>query len=99
MRPFLLACMILFLGSARSQSPCIKKSILFKFDQHPHPRLFNEKLGTHSLCPFLQYIHGTTTRALFIKAAKDPESRRLYKKEFKAFNELLRDVGFANGYK
>ncbi len=99
MRPFLLACMILIIGSARSQSPCNKKSVLFKFDQHLHPRVFTEKLGNHPQFPFLQYEKGTTTRALFIKAAKDPESRRQYKKEFNAFNELLRDIGFVNGYK
>ena len=99
MRPFLLACTVLLFGQAWSQSPCNKRSILFKFDQHAHPRLFTEKLGNHPQFPFLQHEKGINTRALFIQAAKDPASRQQYKKEFGAFNELLRDIGFTNGYK
>jgi len=99
MRLFLLACAALLFVQARSQSPCNKRSILFKFDQHVHPRLFTERLGNHPQFPFLQYEKGTTTRALFIKAAKDPDSRRFYKKEFSAFNELLHEIGFTNGYR
>jgi len=64
-----------------------------------HPRLFTEKLGNHPQFPFLQFEKGVTTRALFVKAAKDPESRSRYKTEFAAFNRLLEDIGFTNGYK
>jgi len=64
-----------------------------------HPRLFTEKLGNHPQFPFLQYEKGVTTRALFVKAAKDPESRTRYPTEFTAFNRLLEDIGFTNGYK
>jgi hypothetical protein len=99
MRFFLLACTTLLFGQAWSQSPCNKRSILFKFDQHVHPRLFTEKLGNHPQFPFLQFEKGINTRALFIASAKNPESRRLYKKEFGAFNELLHEIGFTNGYK
>ena len=63
------------------------------------PRVFTEKLGNHPQFPFLQYEKGTTTRALFLKAAKDPDSRKNYKKEFGVFNELLHEIGFTNGYK
>lgn len=63
------------------------------------PRLFTERLGNHPQFPFLQYEKGITTRALFLEAAIDPESRRNYPKEFRAFNRLLRDIGFADGYK
>jgi hypothetical protein len=63
------------------------------------PRVFTEKLGNHPQFPFLQYEKGITTRALFIKAAKDPPSRKIYKKEFEVFNELLHEIGFTNGYR
>jgi hypothetical protein len=99
MRLFLLALAALLFGQARPQSPCNRRSILFQFDQHAHPRLFTEKLGNHPQFPFLQYEKGTTTRGLFIKAAKDPDSRTRYKKEFSAFNELLHEIGFTNGYR
>jgi hypothetical protein len=63
------------------------------------PRLFTEKLGNHPQFPFLQYEKGITTRAAFLKAAKDPESRHKYPTEFAAFNRLLQDIGFTRGYK
>jgi hypothetical protein len=56
-------------------------------------------LGNHPQFAFLQYEKGITTRALFIKAVKDPESRKNYKIEFDVFNRLLKDIGFVNGYK
>jgi hypothetical protein len=99
MRFFLLACTALLFGQAWSQSPCNKRSILFKFDAHVHPRSFTEKLGNHPQFPFLQFEKGITTRALFIGSVKNPESRKLYKNEFSAFDELLHEVGFTHGYK
>src|SRR5579872_7044364 len=96
----LLIC-ILALGSlaAWSQSSCKRSSHLFDFDPHARPRLFTEKLGNHPQFPFLQYEKGIVTRALFIRAVKDPDSRKLYKTEFAVFDRLLRDIGFAGGYK
>jgi hypothetical protein len=84
---------------AWSQSFCSRKSTLFQFDQQMRPRVFTEKLGNHPQFPFLQYEKGISTRALFIKAARDPVSRRNYSKEFAAFNELLHEIGFTNGYR
>src|ERR1700722_15050083 len=84
---------------AWSQSSCSRKSTLFQFDQQMRPRVFTEKLGNHPQFPFLQNEKGISTRALFIKAARDPVSRRDYSKEFAAFNELLHEIGFTNGYK
>ena len=99
MRFFPIVLAILFSTQAWSQSSCKRSSTLFQFDQHSRPRLFTEKLGNHPQFPFLQYEKGITTRALFIKAVKDPESRKSYKIEFDVFNRLLKDIGFVNGYK
>ncbi len=99
MRLLLLAFLLWLTGSAFAQTACQRKSTLFQFDQHTKPRVFTEKLGNHPQFPFLQYEKGITTRALFIKAAKDPESRKNYKKEFRVFDELLKETGFTRGYK
>ena len=97
---FLLAILMgLLCSSAWSQSSCKRSSTLFQFDQHIRPRAFTEKLGNHPQFPFLQQVNGVTTRALFIAAAKNPESRKTYQKEFPVFNHLLQDIGFAGGYK
>ncbi|MHA4811221.1 hypothetical protein ACX0G9_24175 [Flavitalea flava] len=81
------------------QDPCSKKSKVFRFDPNIHPWTFTEKLGNHPQFPFLQKEKGVITRALFLKAAKDPESRKKYPKEFAEFNELLHELGFKDGYK
>jgi hypothetical protein len=86
-------------GKVCGQSSCKRSSTLFAFDQHSKPRLFTEKLGNHPQFPFLQYENGITTRALFIKAVKDPASRKNYPALFDVFNRLLKDIGFVNGYK
>jgi hypothetical protein len=99
MRRFLSVFLALLSLQAWSQSACSRKSTLFQFDPQMRPRVFTEKLGNHPQFPFLQYEKGITTRALFIKAAKDPASRKIYKKEFEVFNELLHEVGFTNGYR
>ena len=99
MRFFPIVLAILFSIQAWSQSTCKRSSALFQFDQHSRPRLFTEKLGNHPQFPFLQYEKGISTRALFIKAVKDPESRKNYTIEFDVFNRLLKDIGFVNGYK
>ena len=100
MRLFLIASLTWFcFGHVYAQSHCKRSSTLFQFDQHSKPRLFTEKLGNHPQFPFLQHDSGITTRALFIKAVKDPNSRKNYKIEFDVFNRLLKDIGFVNGYK
>ncbi|HEX9513580.1 MAG TPA: hypothetical protein VF939_23980 [Puia sp.] len=96
---FLLSALIIGPRLAYSQDPCRKKSSLFKFDASARPRVFTEKLGNHPQFPFLQSEKGVNTRSLFLQAAKDPENRKNYKKEFAEFNELLKDIGFTNGYK
>ncbi len=99
MRCFVSIILALLSTQVWAQQACQKKSTLFQFDQHMRPRVFTEKLGNHPQFPFLQYEKGITTRALFIKAAKDPDSRKNYKTEFDVFNELLHEVGFTSGYK
>jgi hypothetical protein len=89
---------LLFL-QVRSQSSCKRSSALFQFDPHVHPRLFTEKLGNHPQFPFLQYENGVVSRALFIKAAKDPQNGSKYKAAFDVFDRLLKDIGFPRGYK
>ena len=96
---FFLLALLLGPGPAFSQNACRKKSPLFTFDISAHPRLFTEKLGNHPQFPFLQQEKGINTRTLFLQAVKDPENRKNYKKEFAEFNELLKDIGFTNGYK
>lgn len=99
MRIFLLIISFFLAGYCYSQQPCNRKSKVFKFDPHAHPWTFTEKLGNHPQFPFLQYEKGITSRSLVIKAAKDPDSRKSYPKEFAVFNELLKEIGFRNGYK
>lgn len=85
--------------AAWSQTTCKRSSTLFKFDQQRSPRNFTEKLGNHPQFPFLQHDSGVTTRALFIKAVRNPVNRKKFKIEFEVFNKLLKDVGFVKGYK
>ncbi|MBS1662623.1 MAG: hypothetical protein JST68_16390, partial [Bacteroidetes bacterium] len=99
MRSLLSLLLVLLCGGAWSQTLCKRSSTLFQFDSHRSPRNFTEKLGNHPQFPFLQHEKGITTRALFLEAAKNPESRQKYAKEFKTFDQLLQDIGFANGYK
>jgi hypothetical protein len=99
MRLFLIVLTCFCFGKVYAQSSCKRSSTLFQFDQHTKPRLFTEKLGNHPQFPFLQYENGITTRALFIKAVKDPASRKNYSALFDVFNRLLKDIGFVNGYK
>ena len=63
------------------------------------PRLFTEKLGNHPQFPFLQAEKGVTTRALFLNAVIDPESRQQYPTQFAVFNALLQEIGFRKGYR
>ncbi len=99
MRRFLLLILALFSIQAWAQTSCSKKSTLFQFDQHMRPRVFTEKLGNHPQFPFLQYEKGITTRALFIAAAKNPDSRKQYQKSLRYSTSLLHEIGFTNGCK
>lgn len=99
MRFCLSVLLVLLCCNAWSQTSCKRSSALFQFDQHLRPRNFTEKLGNHPQFPFLQQVNGITTRALFIDAVKNPESRKKYPKEFPTFDHLLQDIGFVNGYK
>ena len=96
---FLALCLLIFSNPGRSQTSCKRSSTLFQFDQHVRPRNFTEKLGNHPQFPFLQQVNGVTTRALFIAAVRNPDSRKNYKIEFDVFNRLLKDIGFVSGYK
>src|ERR1700749_3070612 len=93
---FLCSALLMSIG-AWSQTTCKRSSTLFKFDQRIPPRNFTEKLGNHPQFPFLQKDSGVTSRALFIKAVRNPDNRKKYKIEFDVFNRLLKDVGFAGG--
>jgi hypothetical protein len=96
----ILPVFLVFLSiQAWSQSACSPKSTLFQFDPQMRPRVFTEKLGNHPQFPFLQQVNGVVTRAAFLKAVKDPASRKTYKMEFGVFNELLKEIGFAGGYR
>ncbi|HEY4206058.1 MAG TPA: hypothetical protein VGM31_04555, partial [Puia sp.] len=99
MRYFLLIVSVFVFGQARPQDNCRKSSPLFRFDMREHPNLFTDKLGNHPQFPFLQRENGVTTPNLFIHFVKDPESRKKYPEEFRIFDELLKDIGFPNGYK
>ena len=96
----ILPLFLIFLSiQAWSQSACSPKSTLFQFDPQMKPRVFTEKLGNHPQFPFLQQVNGVVTRAAFLKAVKDPGSRKRDKMEFGVFNELLKEIGFAGGYR
>ncbi|HTR30129.1 MAG TPA: hypothetical protein VMH27_12715 [Puia sp.] len=99
MRFFLPVILILFSIRVWSQSACSPKSALFQFDPQMKPRAFTEKLGNHPQFPFLQQEHGVSSRAAFLKSVRDPANRKTYKAEFGVFNELLKEIGFSNGYR
>lgn len=99
MRYLLLIVFTFAIGQANAQSNCKKSSPLFRFNMKEHPRLFTDTLGHHPQFPFLQRKNGVTTPNLVIHFTKDPESQTKYPEEFKIFDQLLKDIGFANGYK
>ncbi len=111
MRCFLLFVCVFFCLQAYSQSTqsattarpagtgCRKNSSLYWFDRKYHPIYFTEKLGRHPQFPFLQEENGVTTASLFVQSVNDPANQKKYAREFKAFDLLLHNSGFANGYK
>jgi len=100
MRYLLALVMMIFVGTALyAQKPCYQHSRLYLFDKHNEPRLFTDPLGRHPQFPFLQRINGITTPESFLSSIQDPKQRAKYTRTFPAFDLLLRNSGFANGYK
>src|SRR5580765_2043655 len=99
MRYFLLFVSALIVSQAYSQKNCVQKSILYKFYPGIPATPFTQALGNHPEFEFLQKINGVTTVDKFIEAVYLPENKTKYGREFKAFDVLLRNSGFTNGYK
>ncbi len=99
MKYFLLFLSVCILTRSYSQQNCLKNSKLYYFDPSSSPRIFTEKLGNHPEFPFLQQIHGVTTTDEFIESINNPDNQKKYAREFIAFDLLLRNSGFTNGYK
>lgn len=99
MRYFLLGMLLLTFGAGYSQKGCPKNSILYRFEKDARPRHFTERLGNHPEFPFLQRENGVTTVASFMAAINDPAKQTKWDREFKAFDLLLKNSGFTNGYK
>ena len=100
MRVYLLSFILIITGTTLfAQKPCYQNSRLYLFNKHDEPRLFTDPLGRHPQFPFLQRMNGITTPELFIKSINDPHQQGKYTRTFPAFDLLLRNSGFANGYK
>lgn len=99
MRAYLCFFLIVACSAVYAQKPCYQHSRLYLFDRHNEPRLFTDPLGRHPQFPFLQRINGITTAEAFIKSIQDPNQRAKYTRTFPAFDLLLRNSGFVNGYK
>jgi hypothetical protein len=96
----LIICFLVMASSALyAQKPCYHHSRLYLFDKHNEPKLFTDPLGRHPQFPFLQRKNGITTPELFIKSIRDSSQRKKYNRTFPAFDLLLRNSGFWNGYK
>ncbi|MBS1597051.1 MAG: hypothetical protein JST75_02415 [Bacteroidetes bacterium] len=98
MRYILLFASAFIFSQAYSQKKCVQNSILYKFYDIP-PTEFTQPLGNHPEFEFLQKINGVTTVEKFIEAVYLPENKTKWGREFKAFDVLLRNSGFTNGYK
>ncbi|HTQ64341.1 MAG TPA: hypothetical protein VMI12_06060 [Puia sp.] len=100
MRYLLLLVTLFLFSQAYSQPNCLKNSKLYYFDPTVSaPRNFTERLGNHPQFPFLQEKNGVNTTAAFIASINNPENQQKYNREFLAFDLLLRNSGFTNGYK
>src|ERR1700721_469725 len=98
MRYFLLLMSIFAFTQAKTQQTCLKHSKLYQFDTDSHSRNFKEKLGNHPEFPFLQQKNGVDSTSAFIKAINLSENQQKYAREFKAFDLLLHNSGFKQGY-
>lgn len=96
-----ILCLLLVISSTviYAQKPCYHHSRLYLFNRHNEPKLFTDPLGRHPQFPFLQRKNGITTNELFIKSIRDTNQRKKYNRTFPAFEALLRNSGFADGYK
>jgi hypothetical protein len=99
MRYFLLGTLMLVFSGIYCQKTCPKNSILYKFEKNEVPRNFVERLGNHPEFPFLQRENGVNSVAAFMASINDPAKQTKWEREFKAFDLLLRNSGFTNGYK
>jgi hypothetical protein len=99
MRAYILFLLILAHAAVYAQKPCYQHSRLYTFNKQDEPRLFTDPLGRHPQFPFLQRVNGITTAEAFIQSIQDPKQRAKYTRTFPAFDLLLRNSGFANGYK
>ena len=99
MRAYLFFMLIVTSSALFAQKPCYQHSRLYLFDKHNQPRLFTDPLGRHPQFPFLQRMNGITTPEAFLNSIQDPKQRAKYTRTFPAFDLLLRNSGFANGYK
>lgn len=99
MRALIILCLVITSGALYAQKPCVQQSRLYTFNKHDEPRLFTDPLGRRPQFPFLQRINGITTPEAFIKSIQDPAQRAKYTRTFPAFEALLHNSGFENGYK
>src|SRR4030095_16384457 len=99
MRAYLFFILIITGTAVYAQKPCYQHSKLYHFNKHDEPRLFTDPLGRHPQFPFLQRKNGITTAEAFIKSIQDPRQQAKYTRTFPAFDLLLRNSGFENGYK
>jgi hypothetical protein len=99
MRPLIIFFLVITCSAIYAQKPCYHHSRLYLFDKHNEPKLFTDPLGRHPQFPFLQRKNGITSPELFIKSIQDTNQRKKYNRTFPAFDLLLRNSGFWNGYK
>ncbi len=99
MRNLILSLLLLSVYPAFAQRPCPQNSILYHFEKDQRFRNFTQKLGNHPQFEFLQKSNGVNSPGAFIKAINDPGNQQKYEREFKAFDLLLHNSGFDNGYK
>jgi hypothetical protein len=99
MRAYIFFILMITGSAIYAQKPCYQHSRLYLFDKHNEPRLFTDPLGRRPQFPFLQRMNGITTPELFIQSIRDPKQRAKYTRTFPAFDLLLRNSGFVNGYK
>ncbi len=99
MRAYIIFFLIITCGTIYAQKPCYQHSRLYLFDKHNEPRLFTDTLGRRPQFPFLQRKNGITSPEAFLKSIRDPNQRAKYNRTFPAFDLLLRNSGFVNGYK
>jgi hypothetical protein len=99
MRVCIFFFLIITCGTVYAQKPCYQHSKLFLFDKHNEPRLFTDTLGRHPQFPFLQRKNGITSPEAFLHSIRDPNQRAKYNRTFPAFDLLLRNSGFVNGYR